>query len=206
MTEHYFSKDPQVKSEPFLLTCTLRGYPFRFYSDHGVFSKNEVDFGTRLLIESFRAPRVDGPFIDVGCGYGPIGLAIAKDVSDRRIHMIDVNERALMLAEKNAKENGVDNVVIYESDCFESVKERQFAAVLSNPPIRAGKKVVYSIFEEAKAHLVDRGELWIVIHKKQGAPSALEKLEQLFEEVTVEEKKKGYYVVRAEKIDSYNHL
>lgn len=168
-------------------------------TDQGVFSKREVDFGSRLLIETFEEPAVEGGFLDVGCGYGPIGLAIAKSFPNRTVEMVDINERAIELAKRNQQLNHIDNVVIYESDLFESVGDKMFAAILTNPPIRAGKKVVHSIFEQSASHLVPNGELWVVIQKKQGAPSTLEKLQSLFPEVEVVAKKKGYYIIKAKK-------
>ncbi|RAK16733.1 16S rRNA (guanine1207-N2)-methyltransferase [Anoxybacillus vitaminiphilus] len=199
MSEHYYSKKPSSSSNPQTWTFQLRGRLFTFTTDSGVFSKKEVDFGSRLLIESFKQPEIEGDFLDVGCGYGPIGLSIAKDFPERKVEMIDINERAIELANKNKAINQVDNVVIYQSDLFEHVGNKMFAAILTNPPIRAGKSVVYAIFEQSFAHLLPDGELWIVIQKKQGAPSALEKLQSLFSEVEVVEKKKGYYIIKAKK-------
>lgn len=199
MTEHYFSNTPSASSNEETFSFELRGQSFRFTSDHGVFSKKEVDFGSRVLIDSFEVNNVKGPILDVGCGYGPIGLAMAKLHPDEQVHMVDVNERALALSEKNAKANGIDNVQIYQSFCYSNVKIDHFSTILTNPPIRAGKKIVHEILEGAYSHLVEQGELWVVIQKKQGAPSALVKLESLFEEVEVVEKKKGYYIIRAKK-------
>lgn len=198
MADHYFSHDPEVESKPFYWNFTLRGHKIKFKSDRGVFSKNEVDFGSRLLIENFQFPNIEGVILDVGCGYGPIGLSLAKD-SNRTIHMVDVNERALSLAKENAEINQVENVQIYESDCLNSVKTHDIAAVVTNPPIRAGKKIVHQIFEQSYEYLKDGGELWVVIQKKQGAPSAMDKMEELFGNVEVIERKKGYYVLKAKK-------
>lgn len=170
-----------------------------FTSDAGVFSKKEVDFGTRLLLETFRFSENYGPVLDVGCGYGPIGLSLAKENPDIKIVMVDVNERALELTAINAKLNKINNIVVQKSNLLNSLNGQMFSSILSNPPIRAGKKIVHQLFEEAKEHLYDSGELWIVIQKKQGAPSAIEKLESLFKEVTVEKKSKGYFIICAKK-------
>jgi 16S rRNA (guanine1207-N2)-methyltransferase len=202
MTEHYFSSNPSAQSDRQSFHFTLRNHHFTFTTDHGVFSKKEVDFGSRLLIETFEEPEVLGDFLDVGCGYGPIGLSLAKQWPSRKVDMVDVNERALELSSENAKSNGVENVNIFKSSAYENVSSNQYAAILTNPPIRAGKKVVHEILEGASTRLKENGELWVVIQKKQGAPSALEKLEELFSEVLVETKKKGYYIIRAKKIDT----
>ncbi|RST71763.1 class I SAM-dependent methyltransferase [Siminovitchia acidinfaciens] len=202
MTEHYYSRKPEVESDPIYWDTKLRSHPFRFKTDRGVFSKQEVDFGSRLLIDSFALPGAPGPLLDLGCGYGPIGLSLAKDFPDRVIHMADINERAVGLAKENAAANQVENVKIYESDAFQSVGEKDFAAILINPPIRAGKQVIFDMFEKACHHLVENGELWIVIQKKQGAPSAKTKLEEVFGEVETVTKKKGYYIIQAKKFAS----
>lgn len=202
MTEHYYSSKPEVESDPIYWDVKLRNHPFRFKTDRGVFSKQEVDFGSRLLIDSFALPDTKGPLLDLGCGYGPIGLSLAKDIPDRLIHMADINERAIGLAKENASANQVENVRIYESDAFQSVEEKGFAAILINPPIRAGKQVIFGMFEHAFRHLVENGELWIVIQKKQGAPSAKTKMEEIFSAVETVNKKRGYYIFRAKKIAS----
>lgn len=199
LSDHYFTSNPSVNSKPLRWSFPLNNHTLQFTSDSGVFSKKEVDFGSRLLIESFRLPEVDGRVLDVGCGYGPIGLAIAKSHPSRFLEMIDVNERALELAKENAKLNSVKNVSVFKSDLFSAVETKDFSAVLSNPPIRAGKKVVHEILTESFHHLRDGGELWIVIQKKQGAPSAIEKLQTVFSEVEVVEKKKGYYIIKSKK-------
>ncbi|HBZ11283.1 MAG TPA: class I SAM-dependent methyltransferase [Bacillus bacterium] len=202
MTEHYYSRNPEVDSDPVFWDTKLRNHSFRFKTDRGVFSKQEVDFGSRLLIETFTMPDVDGPLLDLGCGYGPIGLGLAKDFTDRIIHMADINERAVGLAKDNSAANHIENVIIYESDGFQNVKDKGFAAILINPPIRAGKRVIFDMFENAFHYLVERGELWIVIQKKQGAPSTKTKLEEIFAQVETKGKKKGYYIFKAKKFAS----
>ncbi|MFC0190580.1 class I SAM-dependent methyltransferase [Fictibacillus aquaticus] len=198
MSGHYYSEKPEVKSSRQTWEFPLKGHTFRFTTDRGVFSKKEVDFGSRVLIEAFRAPEVDGDFADIGCGYGPIGLSLAKVEPERKVIMVDVNERALDLALLNAANNGVSNVSVKKSSLLDQV-ESNLACVISNPPIRAGKQVVHSLFEQAYEKLKPGGELWIVIQKKQGAPSALEKIDSLFGNSEVVEKKKGYYIIMAQK-------
>ncbi|ATA58560.1 16S RNA methylase RsmC [Geobacillus stearothermophilus] len=168
VSEHYYSAAPTSERNPQTWTFTLRGHEFRFTTDSGVFSKRGVDFGTQLLIETFEEPEVAGDLLDVGCGYGPIGLALAKSFPNRLVQMIDVNERALELARENKRANHIDNVRIYQSDLFSEVGEQRFAAVVTNPPIRAGKRVVHAIFEQSRDHLLDGGELWVVIQKNKG--------------------------------------
>ncbi|MBD7939221.1 class I SAM-dependent methyltransferase [Cytobacillus sp. Sa5YUA1] len=199
MSDHYYSKTPNVESNPRVWSYKLRDKTFQFKTDHGVFSKNEVDFGSKLLIETFIPPEISGDILDVGCGYGPIGLSMATLMQDRQVVMLDVNERALELAKTNSELNGINNITVKESDKLAVVKEHQFAAILTNPPIRAGKQTVHRIFEESFECLLPGGELWVVIQKKQGAPSAIEKLSELFAEVDTVVKKKGYFILRAKK-------
>lgn len=200
MSEHYYSKDPQVKSQPRELSADLRGRTFRFMTDAGVFSKGDVDYGSKLLVETFVVPEVEGNILDAGCGYGPIGLSIAASFPDREVHMIDVNERALELCARNAERNGLTNVTIYSSDALHDVAADGFSAILTNPPIRAGKKTVFEFYDGAFSKLHSGGELWVVIQKKQGAPSTAKRLEELFGNVETVVKSKGYYILRAIKV------
>ncbi|GIN58927.1 hypothetical protein J8TS2_32460 [Lederbergia ruris] len=198
MVDHYYSRQPEIASNPIYWDATLRDHLLHFKTDQGVFSKKEVDFGSRFLIEAFQAPN-EGTILDVGCGYGPIGLTLAKEYPDRLIHMVDINQRALELAKENAEINRVHNVNIYESDGLLNVKEGNFSAIVTNPPIRAGKQIVHRMFEQSFQHLKADGELWVVIQKKQGAPSAKAKLEELFRHVEILAKRKGYYILKARK-------
>ncbi|MFS0784199.1 class I SAM-dependent methyltransferase [Bacillus sp. 1P06AnD] len=199
MTNHYYSKNPNADSNPVFWEFTLRGKAFKFKTDNGVFSKKEVDFGSRVMIEAFTEPTIPGPILDVGCGYGPIGLSIGYSFPDRTIEMVDVNERAIELAKENAANNHISNTTVYESNVFSNVKGTSYAAIMTNPPIRAGKKIVHEILEKSYGHLSPGGELWVVIQKKQGAPSAMEKMETVFGNVEVACKKKGYYILVSKK-------
>ncbi|MGB2992232.1 MAG: class I SAM-dependent methyltransferase [Paenisporosarcina sp.] len=200
MAEHYYSKKPQTKSKPKSWSVTLRDELFQFETDTGVFSKSEVDFGSRVLIDAFIMPVTEGPVLDVGCGYGPIGLSIAKTETNRTIHMVDINERAVELSRKNAEGNGVQNVRIYESDGLAEVTESDFAAILTNPPIRAGKETIFRFYVDAYTKLCVGGELWVVIQKKQGAPSTFDRLREIFGQVEVVDKVRGYWIIKAQKV------
>lgn len=197
MNEHYYSQHPHTASRRQSVTAQLRGRAFTFTTDAGVFSKSGVDFGSGLLIESFHEPRVPGNILDMGCGYGPIGIALSKSFPERLVIMADINERAVALAEENIRANQA-RAKVYQSNLFEQI-DGPFAAIVTNPPIRAGKKVVYQIFSKAYDFLESQGELWTVIQKKQGAPSALKTLQSIFGTVEAVAKKKGYYVFCAKK-------
>lgn len=197
MTEHYYSRQPQSEQKIATIDCHLRNQTFQFLTSSGVFSKKGIDFGTRLLIEAFEVPRIEGDILDLGCGYGVIGITLARLFPDKTITMVDVNERAVSLATENATKNNVSNVRIMQSDGFQQLEEQKFAAILTNPPIRAGKKVVYSLVSDSESYLQNEGELWLVVQKKQGAPSLIEYLQGIFAEVDVVTRKKGYYILKA---------
>ncbi|GEN35286.1 class I SAM-dependent methyltransferase [Aneurinibacillus danicus] len=195
--EHYYTNQPGADSKEQTFTFELRGREFRFITDRGVFSKNRIDFGSVLLIEAMEIK--DGmDVLDVGCGYGPIGMAAATLSPSGNVLMVDVNERAVSLANRNISLNAIQNAQAIVSDRLTAVpSDRKFDVILTNPPIRAGKQVVHGIFEDAVHYLVPGGSLWVVIQKKQGAPSALAKLQGLYSEVREVAKKKGYSVFQA---------
>jgi 16S rRNA (guanine1207-N2)-methyltransferase len=198
MSDHYFTQRPQSSADRRRFEAVLRGFRFRFVSDAGVFSRGGVDYGSRALIERMEVPP-DARALDIGCGYGPIGLTAARLAPRGHVTLIDVNERAVELARENAALNGIANVTVKAGDLYEPVAGETFDVILANPPIRAGKAVVHRLFAEAKAHLVPGGSLWVVIRNKQGAPSARAKLAELYGEEAVEEvgKDKGYRIYRA---------
>ena len=159
MANHYYSENPETAHDLHQWSFELAGKNFQFVTDSGVFSRDTVDYGSRVLIEHFDAEELpEGTLLDVGCGYGPIGMALAYQTG-RPVEMIDVN----------------------------------------NPPIRAGKKVVHQILSEAEPLLKVGGTLTIVIQKKQGAPSAKSKMEEVFGNAEIVAKDKGYYIIRSVK-------
>ncbi len=199
---HYYDENPDVKSDEKHITYECYQQSIDLITDNGVFSRDRVDYGSDLLIQTFINNNPPGPsktIADVGCGYGPIGLMIAKVSPHHHITMLDVNRRALELAKKNKKRNHIENADILESDGMTQVEDNQFDFVLTNPPIRAGKDVVYRIFEEAYQKLKVSGELFVVIQKKQGMPSAKKKMDELFNNVEVVNKSKGYYILKSSK-------
>ena len=202
MANHYYTKNPESISQQKHWTYRLKGNTLSFTSDNGVFSKNTVDFGSELLVESYDIPEQfqKASLLDIGCGYGTMGLAYGKAYPELSIEMIDVNERALVLAQENSKKNGIHNVDIHESNLYDSVKKSQYEIIISNPPIRAGKIVVHTILEKAYDYLAENGQLVIVIQKKQGAPSAQKKMEEVFGNCERIQWDKGYWILVSTKV------
>lgn len=199
MAEQYFTENPTVDHDEHHVNYHLKGINLNLTTDAGVFSKNRVDYGSGVLIEQMLDQDLPGGnILDVGCGYGPIGLFAAKKWPDRQVDMVDVNERAMDLARRNAAANGAGNVNIFASDRYQEVSG-QYAMIVTNPPIRAGKAIWSSIFSEAKDHLTDGGILLVVIQKKQGAPSAKKLMAASLGNCEILTRDKGYYILKSVK-------
>ena len=188
----YFSNE-NLKSNIQKYSIDILGNHYSFFTDNGVFSKEKLDFGTRVLLENIPLVELHGNVLDVGCGYGVIDIILGKIV-DANFLGVDVNRRALHLAEMNKKENNLSNVNFIESNCYENVNDK-YDFILTNPPIRAGKKVVYEIVMNAKQFLKDNGSLFIVVRKEQGAKSMIRDLEEVYK-VEILNKVKGFFVIK----------
>ncbi|NJP35993.1 class I SAM-dependent methyltransferase [Alkalicoccus luteus] len=199
MADHYYSKKPSAASSPRELKESVLGTELSFTVDSGVFSKGGLDFGSRLLLESLEEAKAEGRLIDAGCGWGPIGIFAAVWYPARPVLMVDVNERSVELSRRNADRNGATRAEVRQQDLLEGLDDDSAAMIVSNPPVRAGKEVVFRLYEQAWRVLKQNGTLTIVIQKKQGAPSTKAKLEELGFTVETAAKKKGYFIFRAEK-------
>ncbi|MBO8126477.1 MAG: class I SAM-dependent methyltransferase [Firmicutes bacterium] len=197
MPEHYYSNIPQAPSDPVFFQATVRGKTLRLKSDAGVFSKHKVDKGSLLLAETVPVVSTDH-ILDLGCGYGVIGLALAREAEEGWVLLVDVNTRALDLARENARLNRISNVEVRESDGFSQIPE-DFDLIVTNPPIRAGKKVYYPFVDGAYAHLKPGGLFAAVVQTKQGAKSFAKKIESVFGNVETLEKSGGYRILAGRK-------
>ena len=194
LMSHYFENDQNLPSNLKKTTTTLFNQNFIFYTDNGVFAKHGLDYGSRLLLESLPYEELKGPVLDVGCGYGVLGIIVNKK-TNLDVDMIDVNKRALHLSKRNVKENKCININVFQSDCYENVTKK-YKTIITNPPIRAGKKIVYDILLNARNHLEPDGILYLVIRKEQGAKSAISDLKKYYD-VSIVRKSKGFYIISA---------
>ena len=196
---HYFQDDPNLVSNIKEITFEINGITMKLLTDNGVFSKNNVDEGSYAFLKVLLPLDLGKHILDLGCGYGTIGLTLAKAHEEARITLADVNPRAVALCERNAGLlNLSPRVTILQSDIYEKI-EGPYDSIVVKPPIRAGKKVTYRMYEEAKQYLIDGGSLYIVIRKAQGAESASKYIETIFGNVTLLKREKGYYIYRATK-------
>ena len=197
--EHYYTNNPTSTSEERIIEYKIKDKTIKLTVDNGVFSKYHVDIATNFMINTLiDMETIKGKVLDLGCGYGVIGISLASFYKDLDITMVDINERALGLAKKNCKLNGLDKVDIIESDGFTNIKDT-FNCIITNPPIRAGKQVIYKMYQDSFEHLKEGGVLYLVINKKHGAPSTKEYLEELFGNCEVLDKKAGFNVIKCEK-------
>lgn len=195
--EHYYTNNPTSKSEERLIEYKIKDKTIKFISDNGVFSKGHVDIATNFMLNVLLNENIYGKVLDLGCGYGAIGITLSK-FFDIEVTMLDINERALGLASKNIKLNNSNNIKIVESDGFEKITE-EFDNIITNPPIRAGKAVIYKMYEDSYNHLKKGGNLYLVINKKHGAPSTKEYLTKLFGNCEILDKKTGFNVMKCTK-------
>ncbi len=195
----YFDNNEELSHDFHQYSFFLLGEEFSFISDSGVFCKDGLDDGSRLLLETIAKTDLGNSILDMGCGIGPIGLLLAHFDKNRHITLVDVNRRALDCAKQNAAKLGLSSRVdIFESDVYSNINS-SFSTIVTNPPIRAGKKVTYAMYAGAISHLNEGGQLILVIRKQQGASSCQEYLKTIFKEVEVVKSKKGYRILIAKK-------
>ena len=195
---HYFEDNRHLKSNRKEFSFRFWCFSYSFISDDGVFSKGELDEGTKALLDTSSKDGLEGKVLDLGCGIGPVGIVVKHHFPQCEVEMVDVNPRALELAKENAKRNNVD-AKIYLSDAFANIETSDFSAILVNPPIRAGKAVIYKMFDQSFNHLKNGGCLWVVMRKSHGALSAKKKLEEVFGNCEIVNREKGFYILCSQK-------
>lgn len=199
-THQYFENNEALGHDFKQYNTMIFDRSFTFKTDSGVFSRDNLDFGTRVMLEALDLDALaEGDVLDLGAGYGPVGVIMGTILPDRAIYGVDISERAIGLAKDNAKANKVENVTFAVSNAYESVEKRDFGVILTNPPVRAGKETVHHFMSEAIHYLKPGGEIYVVLQKKQGAPSAMKKLEEVFGNVEEIERRKGYWILKSVK-------
>lgn len=187
---HYFTNENVISNERKII-IKIKDVKLEMFVDNGIFSKSGLDFGTRTLLESIDE-NIKGDVLDFGCGYGPIGIYLSK-VYDVDVDMVDINKRCLKLALKNSSLNKVKTNV-FESNIYENINKK-YDYIITNPPIRVGKKILYKILFSAKHYLKENGKMYLVIHKDQGAKSLLKDLLKEYKAEVIS-KNKGFYVIK----------
>ena len=197
---HYFQDDPNLVSNIKTINFEVNGINMQLLTDNGVFSKSKVDEGSLAFLKVILPLDLGNNILDLGCGYGTIGLTLAVVKKEARVTLADINSRALALCRRNAELSDVSQrVTILQSDIYTKI-EGKYDSIVINPPIRAGKSVTYKMYEEAKQYLIDGGSLLIVIRKAQGAESASKYIESIFGNIALLKKDKGYYIYQAKKM------
>ena len=196
---HYFTDNRSLPENRKDHSFEFMGHAYTFATEDGVFSKTGVDYGSEVLLKAAARERIAGNVLDMGCGYGVLGIVLKTLFPDAAVTCCDVNPRAAELADANSKTNRAPVSVII-SDRFEHVPG-MFDVIVTNPPIRAGKEVVYGIFDGAYEHLSSDGILLVVIRRKQGAESAVRKLNERFGNCEIVMRDKGYWILKSRKSD-----
>lgn len=192
----YFDNDTTIKNKDIDVKFSILDKKFVFKSDNGVFSKNRLDRGSEVFIKTLISLNLGVDVLDLGCGIGVIGCTLAH-FNRSNYTLVDVNERAVELAKTNIKRlNLSTRCHALVSNIFENVNDSSFDSVLLNPPIRAGKKVIYQMYQESYEHLNSGGSLFIVIRVKQGALSSFKFLQTIYKDVKVIDHDKGYQIIR----------
>lgn len=193
---HYFINDENVKHNKKIIEVKCCDTTIKVYTDNGVFSKEHLDYGTRLLLTNFLKESKEGNVLDLGCGYGIIGITISLE-SNIKVDFVDINDRALELTKENIKLNNIENARCWKSNIYENIKDK-YDYIITNPPIRAGKETLKKFLFEGKDYLEDNGELWFVMRKDHGVKTMIKELEMEYKTEIID-KSKGFYIVKLKK-------
>lgn len=192
----YFEENKDLKDSKQLITIKFKEKYYKLFTNNGLFSKDKFDYGSRLILETITKNKLTGKVLDLGCGYGVIGILLASTYPQLTVDMVDITERAIKLSQKNALNLNLKNVNIFKSNIYEDITIK-YNYIITNPPIRAGKETIRNFLINAKEHLESNGQLWFVMRKDHGAKSMIKELEEFYI-VTIEEKSKGFYIVKCE--------
>jgi 16S rRNA (guanine1207-N2)-methyltransferase len=194
--EHYFTRQPSAGGGRQTFTTTLRGHEVALTTEAGVFSRQRVDRGTRLMIKHLDVGASDS-VLDLGCGYGAVGVVAALLATEGRVLLVDINQRAVNLAHENLAANGIENAEARQGDGFGPIGDETFDVIALNPPIRAGLGVVHRLIEESERHLRPHGRFYLVGRTKQGVVRIAQNMESVFGEAQEVGKGGGFRVYLA---------
>ena len=189
----YFEENNKLTDEKKLITIKFKEKYYKVYTNNGVFSKDKLDYGTKLLLENITENNLKGDILDLGCGYGIIGIILASTYPNIKMDMCDITDRAINLSKENTKNLNLNNTNIFKSNIYENI-DKKYNYIITNPPIRAGKDILRKFLFGAKDYLEDNGELWFVMRKDHGVKSMIKELENIYK-IEIKEKSKGFYIV-----------
>ncbi|MGX7105540.1 class I SAM-dependent methyltransferase [Globicatella sanguinis] len=202
MSNQYFENNEHLDHNVRTIQFQWLNFPLIFKTDSGVFSKNQVDYGSKVLLEAVvedLSSLLEGPIVELGSGYGPIAISLAKSYPKIEVIGVEINQRAQLLSQDNAKLNQVSNCTFIHHDATTVTLKKSAQVVVTNPPIRAGKAVIQAFVKQAHQILQPNGILYVVIQKKQGAPSMAKYMERLFDNVEKITQDKGYWILKSVK-------
>ena len=189
----YFEENNKLIDEKKLITIKFKDKYYKVYTNNGVFSKEKLDYGTKLLIETITKQKLTGSILDLGCGYGIIGIILASNFPNIEVDMCDITSRAITLSQENTQNLNLTNTNIFKSDIYENITKK-YNYIVTNPPIRAGKETLRKFLFGAKDHLKEDGELWFVMRKNHGVKSMIKELTDIYK-IEIIEKSKGFYII-----------
>ena len=192
----YFEENNNLKDKEQLININFKEKSYKLYTNNGLFSKDKFDYGSKLLLETITQNKLTGKALDLGCGYGVIGILLASTYPQLTMDMVDITDRAINLSQKNSLNLNLKNVNIFKSNIYENITKK-YNYIITNPPIRAGKETIRKFLLNAKEYLELDGQLWFVRRKDHGVKSMIKELEKYYI-VTIEQKSKGFYIVKCQ--------
>ena len=196
MPHQYFEDNTNLPSNIQKITFSIKGKKIDFLTDNGVFSKEHFDYGSKLLVNNFLKEEKSGRVLDLGCGYGIIGIILSQN-KNLYIDMVDINNNAVNLTKENLKLNNIENATSFVSNIYSEITNK-YDYIITNPPIRAGKETIRTFLFEAQNHINENGEIWFVMRKDHGVKSMMKELEKDYK-IEVVDKDKGFYIVKLKK-------
>ncbi|HUT81119.1 MAG TPA: methyltransferase [Candidatus Bathyarchaeia archaeon] len=197
MNGHYYSEKPSTSGKTTTIYTHQLGSPLIFKSQSGIFSWKQVDTGSEILLNNLDMPK-NGLILDLGCGYGFLGIALAKAYPDFSLILTDINELAVKYSQENCIVNKVTkNTIVKQGNLYESIKKRKFDLIITNPPLMAGKAILKQIISQSVEYLNENGSLQLVVPKKKGLISMQRMLTETYGDFAVLTKKSGFWVLKA---------